>query len=35
VPRRDQLDEIYVRSTLKQAGQSKEQIERFIRDAGA
>lgn len=35
VPRRDQLDEVYVRSTLKQAGQTKEQIEQFIRDAGA
>lgn len=35
VPRRDLLDELYVRSTLKQAGQTKEQIEQFIRDAKA
>jgi hypothetical protein len=35
VPRRDQLDELYVRSTLRQAGQTKEQIEQFIEDATA
>jgi hypothetical protein len=33
VPRRDQLDEMYVSSTLKQAGQSKEQIEKFLKAA--
>ncbi len=33
VPRRDQLDEAYVASTLKQAKQTQEQIEKFIREA--
>ena len=35
VPRRNTLEETYVRSTLKQAGQTKEQIEQFIREAKA
>ena len=35
VPRRDRLDELYVRSTLKQAGQTKDQIEQFIGDVNA
>jgi hypothetical protein len=35
VPRRDNLDEEYVRLTLRQAGQTKEQIEQFIREAKA
>ena len=33
VPRRDLLDEAYVHLALKQAGQTREQIEQFIRDA--
>jgi hypothetical protein len=33
VPRRDQLDEVYVRSVLKQAGQSPAEIEQFIGEA--
>ena len=33
VPRGDELEEIYVRFTLKQAGQATEQIDQFIRDA--
>jgi hypothetical protein len=33
VPRRDQLDEVYVASTLRQAKLSKSQIEEFIRAA--
>jgi phage gp36-like protein len=35
VPRKNALDEEYVRSTLAQAGQSKPQIEEFIRAARA
>ena len=33
VPRRDQLDEEYIRLTLRQAGQTKDQVEQFIREA--
>lgn len=33
VPRKDQLDEIYVRSTLKQAKLSNAEIEQFIGEA--
>lgn len=35
VPRRNLLDETYVRSALRQAGQTRDQIEQFIRDAKA
>ena len=35
VPRRDNLEEEFVRFNLKHAGQSKDQIERFIREAKA
>ena len=35
VPRRDDLDEVYVRSTLKQAGQTTAQIGQFLREARA
>ena len=35
VPRKDLLDEEYVRSVLTQAGQTKEQIAQFIRAANA
>ena len=35
VPRRDELNEFYVRSTLKQAGQTKSQIDSFVNDANA
>jgi len=33
VPRKDELDEVFVCSTLKQAGQTKIQIEEFLGDA--
>ncbi len=33
VPRKDLLDEEYVRITLRQAGQSRKQIEQFIVEA--
>ena len=32
VPRRDNLDESYVCSTLKQAGQTKAQIDDFVKN---
>ncbi len=32
IPRRDELDEAYVASALKQAGQKKEQIDQFIKE---
>ena len=35
VPRRDQLEEAFVSSALKQAGQTKDQIEQFIAAAKA
>lgn len=35
IPRRDKLDEDFIRSTLKQAGCSTEEIHAFIRDATA
>ncbi len=35
VPRRNHLDEAYVRSTLKQAGQTKQQIEAFVNAANS
>jgi hypothetical protein len=33
VPRKDILDELYVRSTLKQVGLSKSEIDKFIGEA--
>lgn len=35
VPRRDQLEEEYVVSTLKQTGQTRAQIEQFLNEAKA
>ena len=35
VPRKNDLDIEFVCSTLKQAGQTKEQIDQFVRDAKA
>ena len=35
VPRRDTLEEDYVRLVLRQAGQTKPQIDEFIADANA
>ncbi len=35
VRRKDYLDEDYIRSTLKQAGQTREQIEQFLLDSKA
>ena len=35
VPRKDLLEEDFVQFTLKHAGQTKEQIEEFIRQASA
>ena len=34
IPRKSYLDEIYVCSILKQAGQTKEQIDKFLADVG-
>jgi hypothetical protein len=35
VPRTDLLEEVYVRATLKQAGQTQSQIDQFIKEANA